>query len=75
VFFGGHPVQEHMKMLENPETVPSIVIGTPGRVLDLCHKRKKLILDKVKHFVIDECDSVLGSTNMRADCQSIFQHT
>lgn len=74
VFFGGNPIQETLSLLANPDTVPNIVIGTPGRILDLV-KRKALKLDKVKHFVIDECDSVLGSGNMRGDCQAIFQFT
>jgi len=29
----------------------------------------------VKHFVIDECDSILSEPRMRADCQQIFRET
>jgi ATP-dependent RNA helicase UAP56/SUB2 len=74
VFFGGSPVAEHLAMLKNPDTVPNIVIGTTGRILDLA-KRGALKLDKIKHFVIDECDSVLGNLSMRQDSQQIFQLT
>ncbi|GAB0117581.1 DEAD/DEAH box helicase [Acidisoma sp. 7E03] len=35
-----------------------IVIGTPGRVLDLMNTRE-LILDQVSHFVLDEGDQML----------------
>ena len=76
VLFGGkeRPVQNDLALLSNPETVPNIVIGTPGRILDLV-KRKALKLDKVKHFVIDECDSLLNEPRLRADCQAIFRET
>jgi len=74
VFFGGMPREANIAILKNPETVPNIVIGTPGRIWDLVEKGF-LKLDKLKHFIIDECDSVLENTQMRADCQRIFQRT
>ena len=37
---------------------PTIVVGTPGRILDLVSK-KYLNLDKLKFFVLDECDKML----------------
>lgn len=74
IFSGGQPVSQNLATLKNPDTVPNIVIGTPGRVKDLV-ERGALKLDKVKHFIIDECDSVLNNANMRADCQRIFQQT
>jgi ATP-dependent RNA helicase UAP56/SUB2 len=52
--------------------VPHIVVGTPGRVLDLATKRKVLDLSKVKHFVLDECDQLLSEVDMRRDVQTIF---
>jgi len=56
VVYGGEPIAEHEKMLKtNP---PHILVGTPGRVLALV-RRKTLKLDKVKFFIIDECDKVL----------------
>lgn len=38
---------------------PGIVIGTPGRVIDLV-KRKRLPLDNIKLFVLDEADEMLS---------------
>jgi len=74
VFFGGMPVSKNKELLKNPDTVPNIVIGTPGRILQLV-KDKALDLSKLKHFVIDECDSVLKEADMRADVQKIFVET
>lgn len=56
VFFGGIPIQNDIQTLETKK--PHIVVGTPGRILELV-RRKNLVLDKVKFFVIDECDKVL----------------
>ena len=56
VLYGGVPVATHEQLLE--KETPAVVIGTPGRVLDLVN-RKKLKLDKVKFFVMDECDNML----------------
>ena len=39
--------------------IPHIVVGTPGRVMDLATARKVLDLSHVKHFVLDECDRML----------------
>ena len=57
---------------ELKKSVPHIVVGTPGRVLDLATTRKALDLSKVKHFVLDECDRMLAEVSMRRDVQSIF---
>jgi len=70
VFYGGIPVQANRDTLKNEP--PHIVIGTPGRLLQLAEE-KALRLNKVKHFVIDECDKVLESVDMRGDVQKIFQ--
>lgn len=53
---------------------PHIVIGTPGRTLDLVQKGK-LPLDKLRFFVIDECDKVLQQVDMRETVQNIFVKT
>lgn len=55
--------------------VPNIVVGTPGRVMDLATSRKVLDLSKVKHFVLDECDRMLAEVSMRKDVQQIFKAT
>lgn len=50
---------------------PSIVVGTPGRVLDLI-KRGYMKVNKLRHFVVDECDHIMDSIKMRRDLQEIF---
>lgn len=55
VFFGGIPVSENIETLKN---LPQIVVGTPGRMMDLV-ERGHLPLDNVKFLVVDECDKVL----------------
>jgi ATP-dependent RNA helicase UAP56/SUB2 len=74
VFYGGVPEAENIKILKNPDTVPSIVIGTPGRIKSLAEKNH-LALDKLKCFVIDEADKVLGEADMRSQVQQIFIKT
>lgn len=56
VFYGGDRLEDHKKRLET--NAPQIIVGTPGRVLDLV-KRGYLKLDKLKFFVLDECDKML----------------
>jgi len=70
VLYGGTPVAEDRVALKTPY---QIVIGTPGRVLHLAEE-KTLKLDKLKHFILDECDEMLDS-DMRPDVQKIFRLT
>jgi len=72
VFFGGINIKQHRLMLES-ET-PQIVVGTPGRVLQLV-KEKKLNLSGLKRFILDECDQMLEHLDMRRDVQAIFRQT
>jgi len=72
VFYGGVPVKTHKDCLKN--TPPHILVGTPGRILGLT-RSKDLKLDKIKHFVVDECDRVLEALDMRRDVQEIFRAT
>jgi ATP-dependent RNA helicase UAP56/SUB2 len=72
VFYGGVPVAQHRKLLETDP--PHVVIGTPGRILQLVDD-KDLKMDGVKHFVLDECDQMLEKLDMRGDVQKIFQST
>ena len=74
VIFGGVPIAQHRAMLKNADTCPNIVVGTPGRTLQLVEEGV-LALDKVKCFVIDEADRVLGEADMRRDVQKIFVKT
>jgi ATP-dependent RNA helicase UAP56/SUB2 len=72
VLYGGVPVQEDKKDFRT--AVPHIVIGTPGRTLQLS-KDGTLKLNHLKHFVLDECDKMLEALDMRRDVQSIFKLT
>jgi len=72
VFYGGVPITQHREKLKTD--APHIAIGTPGRVLQLANE-KHLKLAGVKHFVLDECDKMLETLDMRADVQKIFKMT
>jgi len=56
VYYGGVNIEDNRKDIK--VAPPHIVVGTPGRILDLT-KRGILKFDKLKYFVIDECDKVL----------------
>ena len=61
VFTGGNSIKKDIKILKSKK--PHIVIGTPGRILEL--SRKKLIeVKNIKHFVIDEWDKVIDTAGM-----------
>lgn len=72
VFFGGMPIQKDEEVLKT--ACPHIVVGTPGRILALVNS-KKLNLKYLKHFILDECDKMLESLDMRRDVQEIFRNT
>lgn len=55
------------------EAKPSIVIGTPGRVLDLI-KKKKIKAHTIKTIVLDEGDNLLDNTHLRT-VQDIVKST
>jgi len=72
VFFGGMAIQKDKETLK--KNCPHIVVGTPGRILALTRERS-LNLKNIKHFVLDECDKMLESLDMRRDVQDIFRLT
>lgn len=72
VLLGGTPEKENEKVLK--EEQPQIVVGTPGRVASLLAKGA-LKLDKLKFFVLDECDKILEVEDMRKTVQTIFVKT
>jgi len=72
VMFGGIPIQTNKTTLEKDK--PHVIIGTPGRILQLVEE-KSLDLKQLKHFVLDECDKMLESLDMRRDVQKIFKMT
>jgi len=69
---GGIPVIQDKKDFRT--SVPHIVIGTPGRTLQLA-RDGILKLTHIKHFVLDECDKMLEALDMRKDVQAIFKLT
>jgi superfamily II DNA/RNA helicase len=73
VFYGGVPIQENKTVLAG-DNCPHIIIGTPGRILQLAIE-KSLNLSNIKHFILDECDKMLESLDMRRDVQKIFRMT
>jgi superfamily II DNA/RNA helicase len=72
VVLGGTKMSADIMALKGE--VPHIVIGTPGRMLALVSKGY-LNVEGVKFFIIDECDKVLSSADMRSDVQKIFYKT
>lgn len=64
------PIQDDVEVLNGKEA-PHIVIGTPGRILQLV-KQKSLKLNDLHFFVLDECDKMLVETDMRQQVQRIF---
>ncbi|KAG9154049.1 hypothetical protein Leryth_000547 [Lithospermum erythrorhizon] len=72
VFYGGVNIKVHKDLLKNE--CPHIVVGTPGRILAL-GRDKDLSLRNVRHFILDECDKMLESLDMRRDVQEIFKMT
>jgi len=72
VVYGGTPIQVDKKALK--ETTPHILIATPGRLLQLIEDGT-VKLGGIKHFILDECDKILESLDMRRDIQKIFKNT
>lgn len=68
--FGGQPIPIQLKALAGGA---DIVVGTPGRVIDLMH-RKRLDLSHISYFVLDEADEMLNM-GFIDDIKEIIQHT
>lgn len=54
--YGGAKIEDQLRGLKNGA---QIVVGTPGRTVDLI-KRGKLILEKIQWLVLDEADEMLN---------------
>jgi ATP-dependent RNA helicase UAP56/SUB2 len=73
VVYGGVNFSDHKTLIQ--DDCPSILIGTPGRVLHLLNENV-LKLNNLKRFILDECDNLLeGGLNMRKQVQEIFKKT
>ncbi len=70
--YGG--VNEEAQILQLENNPPHVVIGTPGRTLSLV-KKEKIVLNKLKFFILDECDKILEKYDMRNEVQKIFIKT
>jgi len=69
VVVGGRPLRNQMKQVEQGV---DIVVGTPGRVIDL-FKRKSLSFDGLKTVVLDEADRMLD-IGFRPDMEYILKN-
>ncbi len=68
--YGGSNIQTQIKALNAGS---QIVIGTPGRVIDLI-KRKKLKLNNIKYLILDEADEMLNM-GFKEDIDIILEET
>lgn len=71
VFFGGFSLRVDEQVLRINR--PQVVVSTTGRMIDLI-RCKKINLNHVKHFVIDECDKILGLMDSRMDVMKINEN-
>lgn len=71
VFFGGIPIEKDKEKLSKN---PAIVVGTAGRILDLW-RRGFMKFDKLRYFILDECDRLLEQSDMKKDITEIFTKT
>jgi ATP-dependent RNA helicase DeaD len=68
--YGGAPIRDQMSRLKRGV---QIVVGTPGRVMDLINRRK-LNLHHVTYAVLDEADEMLNM-GFVDDMKEILSHT
>jgi len=68
--YGGSSIESQIKSLNRGA---QIVVGTPGRVVDLI-KRKKLKLEDIEWVVLDEADEMLNM-GFKDDLDFILSHT
>ncbi|HFI0464343.1 TPA: DEAD/DEAH box helicase [Streptococcus suis] len=71
VVYGGSPIGKQIERLKR--NAPQIVVGTPGRILDLMN-RKALKIDGLETLVLDEADEMLNMGFIE-DIKSIISAT
>jgi ATP-dependent RNA helicase DeaD len=69
--YGGTSVSNQLRDIKR--NTPQIVVGTPGRLIDLL-KRKALRIDEVRRVVLDEADEMLNM-GFKEDIYEILSHT
>ncbi len=70
VVYGGADIRKQISQLERGA---QIVVGTPGRTLDLI-KRKKLKVEEIQWLVLDEADEML-SMGFKDDLDAILENS
>ena len=68
--YGGSSIEDQMRQLRKGVDV---VVGTPGRVLDLL-RRNRLNIDNLEFFILDEADEMLNMGFLE-DIETIFKQT
>lgn len=68
--YGGQSILPQIKSLKQK---PHIVVGTPGRVIDMID-RKVAFFDQLAYFILDEADEMLNF-GFLPDIQTILGHT
>ena len=71
VVYGGSSIQQQMRDIKRNK--PSIVIATPGRLIDLID-RKVIFLDQIERVVLDEADEMLNM-GFQEDIDRILDET
>lgn len=69
VIGGANVKRQYEKLKKHPE----IVVGTPGRILDVINERK-LKMHKLTSCVVDEADQMLADDASMAACREIVGH-
>ncbi len=70
VVYGGSDIRAQIKELDRG---PQVVVGTPGRTLDLI-KRRKLKVEHIRWVVLDEADEML-SMGFKDDLDAILENS
>lgn len=70
VVYGGSDIRAQISELARG---PQVVVGTPGRTLDLI-KRKKLKVEEIRWVVLDEADEML-SMGFKEDLDAILENS
>lgn len=68
--YGGQSIDRQLRLLKQGV---SVVVGTPGRILDHL-QRKSLDLSAIQYFVLDEADEMLNM-GFAEDIETIFKTT
>ena len=68
--YGGTDIKSQIKSLEKGN---HIIVGTPGRVIDLINRRK-IYLNKINNVVMDEADEMLNM-GFKKDIDTILKDT